>query len=201
MNEQHLISIAVWGLDGPIQAGDGLTVFVGARCNHACSLARQEIVVLGADDAPVAHEALGDTRWRGTASLYWCSVELAVANEAKRSCWKARVLPADLAAVHVGSDFGFGISSVLQPQYRLTVQYTERESSEPVAAAHVRAGHYRGVTDERGLATLPVAAGDYTVSAWKPRYAAADQLVSVESDTEVRLTTGIVDDKDPQYIR
>ena len=69
--------------------------------------------------------------------------------------------PGGVADAHTGGRARFGVRVVPAPDCRVTVVALDAASRTPVEGARVVAHPYRSVTDERGMAELQVAAGEY----------------------------------------
>ncbi|WP_238015726.1 hypothetical protein KZZ52_36740 [Dactylosporangium sp. AC04546] len=193
----HTASLAVWGLQGPVEAGHPFTAAVGGTCNAGCVLTSRQVEIVDADGATVARAELGDTAWPGTANLVWGNVELVAPQTPGTHQWTARIA----APGHAAAQFAFSVASVPAPRHQLTVQVLDGTKRKPLKAAHVGAGPVHAVTDGDGRATLLLPPGDVTIQVWKQKYSAAEQALHVGGDAEVSFTIRYVPDKDPQYVR
>jgi hypothetical protein len=195
----HTTSVAVWGIEGPVEAGDAFTVHVGAKCGDGCAVAGHEIEVLDQAGRPLAAGRLGERAWPGTAALFWCAVPLEAPTEAGAFRWSVR-LGAQLDLPHQGSAQAFSFAVLPRPEHRLTVEVLEAAAGAPVAGAMVRIGPWRGVTDTAGLASIGLPRGEHVVAAWKTQYRAASRKLTLDGDTRVRLTIEAIPEENPEDI-
>ena len=194
----HATSLAVWGIEGAIEAGRRFPVTVGAKCSDGCSMAGREIEVRDHAQRRIAGGRIGETPWTGT--LYHCVLELTAPEVPGSYRWSARAADRDLALPHRVGEHAFSFAAIPPPEHRLTVEVVEDATAAPVAGASIRIGPYRGTTDAEGRATIAVVGADYTVAIWKPGYHLASQRLTVDGDARVRLEATPNPDEDPQEI-
>lgn len=194
----HATSLAVWGIEGPIETGTLFSVTVGAKCTDGCSMAGREIEILDHAQRRIAVGRLGDTPWTGT--LYYCSAELTAPEAPGSYRWSARTTDRDLALPHRIGEHAFSFAAIPPPEHRLTVEVVEESTAAPIAGASIRCGPYRGTTDADGRATIAVRGAEYTVAIWKPGYHPASQRLAVDADARILLEAAPNPDEDPQEI-
>jgi hypothetical protein len=68
----------------------------------------------------------------------------------------------------------------------VTVEAFDSEKQTPIAGAHVLLHPYRAFTDERGMATLKVAKGRYTLFVSGFNYIAYEDVIEVAADVTTR---------------
>lgn len=195
----HRISMAVWGVAGPVTAGSSLTVKVGAKCTRGCSLAGQQISVAGQDRE--VRGRLSETLWEGTR-LYWTEVRVSVPTGALGGMvWNA-TLKSDhkLFPEHKHAGYRFSAFAVPSARRELKVRLLGLPGAMPLSRAHIRVGPYHAMTDEEGCAALRVHPGAYTLTALHRIHYPVVQEVEVWESAEVTLTTELVPDTDPRYV-
>jgi len=153
-------------LPATIAGGAEAVKLTGATCSVSYGLA-DEVVDAG-------------ERWPGT-SLYSAEVELAA--PACGPLYVEHQLSAiGCRAPHDAGSTSFGIRVVRKPEYVVTVETIDKETQTPLSGARVVMHPYRAVTDERGVAKLMVAKGEYKLFVSQTRYLTFDLPIEVTAD-------------------
>lgn len=159
--EAHDPRIAVWDVPATVERGKRFAIRVGLSCSSRCRPAGWTVEVRDQDGQKQATTTLGDDPWPGTDALYHAEVALVAPDAEGLHTWEAAAPTEDLAVARTGCSTRFGVRVVSTPACVLTVVATDAETGRPVEGARVVAHPYRTVTDERGVATLRVPAGEY----------------------------------------
>ncbi len=185
--EAHDLRIVVWDAPAAVERGKRFAIRVGLSCSSRRRPAGWTVEVRDQDGERRATTTLGDDPWPGTDALYHAEVALIAPDAEGLHTWEAAAaLANDGAAVaHAGCNARFGVRVVSAPACVLTVVATDAETGSPVEGARVVAHPYRTVTDERGVATLRVPAGEYRL------FVSGKGAVPFRFDGEVKTDTTI----------
>ena len=153
--------VVVWDTPPAVERGKRFAVRLGVTCSAKCRPAGWMVEVRNQDGEKLATTTLGDDPWPGTDALYHAEVALEAPDAEGLHTWRAAVLTGDTDVTHTDAGVSFHVRVVSTPACLLTVVALDAESRTPVAGAQVVAHPYRAVTDERGVAQLRVAAGEY----------------------------------------
>jgi hypothetical protein len=108
--------------------------------------------------------------------------------------WEARsaetdlvVKGADTRVAHTAAATTFDVRSVKRPDHKVRLEAWDGERQEPLAGARVVLHPYGAVTDERGVAEIDVAAGDYRVFVSRTKYTTYGAPVTINADLNARI--------------
>ena len=160
-DKPHATRVVVWETPPAVERGKRFAVRLGVTCAAKCRTAGWTVEVRDHDGEKRATTTLGDDAWPGTDALHHAEVALVAPDAEGLFTWEAAVLTSDAGVAHTDSSASFGVRVVSSPSCLVTVVALDAESRTPVEGARVVAHPYRAVTDERGVAQLRVAAGEY----------------------------------------
>jgi len=183
---RHATSMAVWDVPSPIAFSEEFRIKVGLKCFAECGLAGQEIEVYDHEGAKVATATLGSVPWSGTTALCWAEVELEAPGTEGYYTWEVKCRKPDLELPHEETSYTFGFRTARQPDHVVTVEVIDKDTKTPIKNADVLLHPYRGYTDERGLARLMVAKGEYELYVSGSGKETFQTSVKVASDVAVR---------------
>lgn len=184
--EPHDLRLVVWDTPPAIECGKRFAVKLGLSCPAGCRPAGWAVEVRDHEGERRATATLGDEPWPGTDALYHAEVALVAPDAEGLHTWEAAAPTDGLAVAHTGCSTRFRVRVVSAPACTVTVVATDAESSNPVKGARVVAHPYRTATDERGVATLRVPAGDYRLFVSGKSYIPFRFDGRVETDTTIR---------------
>ena len=183
--ERHDLRLVVWDRPPAVERGKRFAIKIGLTCSSKRGPAGRMVEVRDQDGETRATATLGDDPWPGTDALHYAEVALVAPDAEGLHTWEAAVLTDGPAMAHAGGNVRFGVRVVSAPACALTVVATDAESRTPVEGARVVAHPYRAVTDERGMATLQVPAGEYRLFVSGKGYAPFRFDGEVKSDTTI----------------
>ena len=183
--EAHDLRLVVWDTPPAVERGKRFAIKLGLACSSRCGPAGWMVEVRDEDGETRATTALGDDPWPGTDALHHAEVVLVAPDAEGLHTWEAAALTDGLTVAHTGCNARFGVRVVSAPACALTVVATDAESRAPVEGARVVAHPYRAVTDERGMATLQVPAGEYRLFVSGKGYAPFRFDGEVKTDTTI----------------
>jgi hypothetical protein len=194
----HATSLAVWDNPSPVVIGSTFEAKVGAKCAEGCVLTGKTVEVRDEAGAVLATGVLGEAAWEGTLGLFWTPLEIAAPAALGSSFWSASFSAAELHLPHNGASGAFSFVTVLPPEHRVTVKVIEKETAAPVPNAQVRLSVFRQATDESGVASFDVPAGEHRLFIWKAGYDAPERTIDVNQseDVQVEATALPVDNPD-----
>jgi hypothetical protein len=179
--KSHTTSVVVWDIPSAIAAGETFRAKIGIKCSSECPFAKRTFAIHDHDGEQVSAGTLSEDRWPGT-SLYSAEVELAAPVDAGLYVWNINCPGSDAALPHDAGSTSFGIRVVRKPEYQVTVETIDKETQTPLSGARVVMHPYRAVTDERGVAKLLVAKGEYKLFVSQTRYLTFGLPVEVTAD-------------------
>ncbi len=185
-DEPHDARVVVWDTPAAIECGKRFAVRLGVACSAGCRTAGWVVEVRDDAGGKRAAATLGDDPWPGTDALCHAEVALVAPDVEGLHTWTAAALTDRPAAAHTGGRARIGVRVVSAPACLLTVVATDAESRNPVAGARVVAHPYRAVTDDRGVAELRVAAGEYRLFVSGKSYIPFRFDGAVKADTTIR---------------
>jgi hypothetical protein len=192
--EAHRTSLAVWDVPSPVEMGRTLTCRIGAKCAQGCDLSGREVEVLDEAGARLATVRFGDSL-AGSKGLFWGEVDLAVP-PVEGLVYRSVELPAQETPLpHEGASHRFSFAAAKPTEHKVTVEVVQEGSGEPVPAAEVRLGAYRGSTDAAGRAVVAVARGSYELLVWRVGYEAPTTALEIEEDSAVRVEAELLPDR------
>jgi hypothetical protein len=187
----HTASVIVWGVPSAIAAGERFTLKIGVKCSAACRLTGRPLDIVDHEGAHVGAASLADDMWPGTNALYFAEVEVVAPPEPGGYLWQARIPGSDSSVPHAAGSCAFAVNVVSPPDHEVTVEAIDREKQTPIEGAHVLVHPYRALTDERGVAKIRVAKGNYKLVVSGFKYIAFQNIIVVAGDvtTRAELTT------------
>ncbi len=185
-DKPHDARVVVWDTPAAIERGKRFAVRLGVTCSARCRTAGWVVEVRDHDGRKRTTATLGDHPWPGTDALYHAEVALVAPDAEGLHTWEAAALTGGPPDAHTGGSARFGVRVVSAPACLVTVVATDAESRTPVAGAKVVAHPYRAVTDERGVAELRVAAGEYRLFVSGKSYIPFRFDGAVKADTTIR---------------
>jgi hypothetical protein len=118
-----------------------------------------------ATGALAAEKTMGDAPWPGTSALYYAEITLTAPAEEGRHRWEVRVPPLETEPPHAEGRARFLVRTVPKPQVAVRVEAVDQKTQAPIPGARIIMRPYSAVADERGMAELRVAKGDYRIYA------------------------------------
>lgn len=183
----HATSIAIWNVPSYVMGNDRFGIKVGVQCCAECNLAGQIIEVCNDEQVQLATATLGDEPLPATNALHWAEVELQAPDAEGLFNWTVRLPRPELALAHDEATQSFAFRVARAPEHVVTVEIVDKVEGNPIASAQVILHPYRGFSDERGIARIGVATGDYDL--WIPKilkYRKFVKTVHVDGDIELR---------------
>jgi len=175
----HTTSVVVWDVPSAVVTGERFRITVGIKCSNECHLTNTDFGVYDDEGAQVATGTLSGERWPGTTGLNVAEIELeAPAGEGLYS-WSVKDL-------HAEGSTSFGLRVVSPPECLLRVEAVDKITQTPLSGARVVMHPYKAVTDERGVAELRVAKGEYKLFVSQTRYLTIGLPVDVTADMTAR---------------
>jgi hypothetical protein len=181
----HATSIMVWDVPTAIVAGETFRFKLGVKCSSECGPADWTFEVSDEQGEPMATGPLGDDPWPGTVALYYAEVEARAPEAEGLHDWIVTAPGPDARIPHEQQTVRFGVRSVRQPEFLITVEAIDQASQAPIKGAKVVVHPYRVFTDEQGHAQVRVPKGTYRIFVSGPRH------VPYRSDSEVTADTSI----------
>ena len=193
----HGTSLAVWGNPSPVGMGETFVVNVGAKCSAGCELTGKEIEIRDDTGALVASGSLGRAPFEGTTALYWTAVEMTAPASEGQFDWPVTFAAPELQLPHGGASTRFSFVTVKAPEHRVSVEIVEGGAGGPIAQAQVRLGVYRTATDDAGMATFDVPAGEYRLFVSKTGYEVPERTLDVGANVTVQVEAEKLPEVDP----
>jgi hypothetical protein len=178
--EEHQTSLAVWDLGSPLVISRAAKMKVGAKCSAGCTLTDQEIEIQDQSGAKIAHARLGANPWPGTSGLYWVEAEFSSPESFGTHTWA-------VTCAHGEGFSNFTFITVSPPEHTLTIRVREKGTDAPLPDVEVRMGVYRATSDQRGIATIEVPKGGFSLTVWKVGYENFSTAIDVANSTTVDI--------------
>ena len=185
MVKSHTTSVVVWDIPSAIAAGETFRAKIGIKCSSECPFANRTFAIHDHEGKQVSTGTLSEERWPGT-SLYSAEVELGAPADVGLYTWNINCPQSDAGLPHDTGSTSFGIRVVRKPEYVVTVEAIDKETQTPLSGARIVMHPYRAVTDERGVAKLMVAKGEYKLFVSQTRYVTLGLPVEVTNDMTAR---------------
>ena len=193
----HDTSLAVWNVPSPIVIDHPYRVQVGATCSSGCDLGGKEIHIRDETGTSIAHATLGETPWDGTRALYWTDVDLVAPAKEGSTTRSLTFAPTELRLPHGGASARFGFETVKPPQYSVAVKVVQKDAGTPVEDAQVRLGVYFASSDSKGIATVAMPPGTYSLDVLKTGFEASSRVIDVCDDVTVEVEVVVVPPQNP----
>ncbi len=182
----HAMSMAVWDVASPLVTDTDFKLKVGVKCSVGCNLAGEEIEICDHEGTKVATGTLGGVLYSDTVDLYWTEVEFAAPASKGTYMWEVKLPKRGLELPHEGASFTFGFSAAKQPEHAVTIEVVNQDTKAPVANAHIMLRPYSGHTDDKGVAKLEAADGEYKLYVTKGGYETLEMTVNVAGDATIQ---------------
>jgi hypothetical protein len=186
----HAMRIVVWDVPSAVAVGETFRVKVGLKCSCACQLEGTEFAICDADGAQVASGTVGSDAWPGSTALYFAEVEVRAPVVEGLHLWEIRVPQSDGEIPHEARSDTFGVRSVPSPEFLVRVEVIGSEARTSLSGASVVMHPYRAVTDERGVAEIRVARGQYRLQVSRSKHLPSSHSIEVTGDV---TTTAVLD--------
>lgn len=157
----HTLDLDVWDLPPVVVAGRPIRVRAGIKCSGECAMGGQTLSVADAQGRLLASTAFTDERWPETEPIYAAEVAVAAPAALGRHAWQITATADSLDLPHATASQQLIVTVVARPDCEVTVEVRDRETQAPLAGASVGLDPYQGTTNADGIATVPVAKGQY----------------------------------------
>lgn len=191
--EPHTTNVVAWDIPSATVVGERFRIKVGIKCSNECDLTNRDFGIYDHEGAHVATGTLLGDRWPGTSGLYFAEVELEAPTgeglytwSVKAPEWDFTVPGSDVGIPHAEGSVSFGVRAVSHPEYVVTVEAVDTVRQTPLRGARVVMHPYKAVTDERGVAEVRVAKGEYKLFVSQTRYLTFGLPVEVTADMTAR---------------
>jgi len=181
----HTTSVVVWDIPSAVMAGKRFHIKVGIKCSSECDLKSRNFGIYNHQGAQVATVSLSGDRWPGTG-LHFAELELQAPAAEDLYTWSVRCAGSAPGIPHDEGSVSFGIRVVGNPECLVTVETIDRETQMPLSGARVVMHPYRAITDDRGVAEVRVAKGEYKLFVSQTRYLTFALPVQVTANMTAR---------------
>jgi len=181
----HTTSLVVWDIPSAVPAGERFNIKVGIKCSSDCDLGNRNFGIYNHEGAQVATITLSGDRWPGTG-LHFADIELEAPIAEDLYTWSVRCAGLSAGIPHDEGSASFGIRVVGHPECLVTVETIDRETQMPLSGAHVVMHPFRAVADERGVAQVRVAKGQYQLFVSQTNYLTLALPVEVTANMTAR---------------
>jgi hypothetical protein len=181
----HTTSVIVWDVPSAVVAGEKFRIKVGIKCSSECDLTNRDFGIYDDKGTSLATRTLAGDRWAGT-TLYFAEVELEAPPGNGLYTWSIKRAGTAVEIPHDEGSVSFGLRVVSHPEYLVRIETVDKESQTPLSGARVVMHPYRAVTDERGVAEVRVAKGEYKLFVSQTNYITFGLPVEVTSDITTR---------------
>jgi hypothetical protein len=163
-------------------------------------MTHRDLVIVDDKGAEVATAKASPDIWPKSAALYVTEVEVDAPPAAGLVKWSAKAPPADLPIEaeesqprlpHAEGSVAFDIRFVVPPEFKVTVEAYDKDKQTPLAGAVVVMHPYKVLTDERGIAEVRVAKGNYKLFVTRQKYSNFDTSVDVTADVSTRAELSV----------
>jgi hypothetical protein len=182
----HATRIVVWDIPSAVVVGEKFRMKVGIKCSNECHLTNKEFGIYDAEGKQKATATLPGEHWPGTTGLYVAEVELEAPSAEALYTWTVKCPGSDAGIPHAEGSINFGVRVVSRPEYLVKVETVDKDNQTPLMGARVVMHPYRAVTDERGIAEVRVAKGEYKLFVSQTRYVTFGLPVEVTADMTAR---------------
>jgi hypothetical protein len=181
-DEPHALQLNVWDVPSATAAGERFTIAVGVRCSAGCDLGGRELGIFDQEGSRTGTVKLGHDIWPGTEALYFAGAEARAPLTAGSHQWEAKIAGWDTELPHAAGSYPLTVRVVSAPDCEVTVKAVDRETQTPIEGARVVMHPYRAVTDDKGIARVRVARGQYDILVSGSQYLPASTSVEVTAD-------------------
>jgi hypothetical protein len=181
----HTTSLVVWGIPSAVVARERFNIKVGVKCSSECDFKNRNFEIYNHEGAQVATVTLSGNRWPGTG-LHFAELELEAPAAEDLYTWSVKCAGLAVGIPHDEGSVSFGIRVVGHPECLVTVETIDRETQMPLSGARVVMHPYRAITDERGVAQVRVAKGEYKLFVSQTSYLTFALPVDVTANMTAR---------------
>ncbi len=181
----HTTSVVVWDMPSVVVASERFKIKVGIKCSSECDFKNRNFGIYNQEGTHVATVTLSGNRWPGT-SLYFAELELEAPATEDLYTWSVKCAGSAVGIPHDEGSVSFGVTVVRHPECLVTVETIDRETQMPLSGARVVMHPYRAVTDERGVAKVRVAKGEYKLFVSQTNYLTFALPVEVTANMTAR---------------
>jgi hypothetical protein len=192
----HAALLNVWGVPSAIAAGERFKFTVGVKCSAGCNLGGQGLSILNREGSQTVPATLGRDIWPGTDALYFAELEAEAPLTAGDHEWQVKTAAWESELPHAAGSFAFVLKVVSPPDCEVTVEAIDKDKQTPIKGARVVMHPYRAMTDERGIAKIKVAKGQYDLLVSASKHVPVCTTVEVTADMITRAEL----DMDPPWI-
>jgi hypothetical protein len=182
----HSTRLNAWDMPSAVIGGETFRFKVGVNCSAGCRLAGQSVTLLDAAQRPVAVARLGDEVWPGTTALFFAEMTAQAPQEAGRHEWTLSVPVDETASPHAAGAATLAINVVEAPEFEVTIETVAQDGQTPIKGARIVMHPYRAISDERGIARLRAAGGDYTILVSAAKHMPIRREVALSADLNTR---------------
>jgi hypothetical protein len=184
--QPHATRIVTWDIPPAVVVGEKFRMKVGIKCSNECHLTKKEFGIYDGEGKQIATATLPADHWPGTTGLYVAEVELEAPATAALYTWSVKCPGSDTGIPHAEGAISFGVRVVSHPEYLVRVETVDKDSQTTLMGARVLMHPYRSVTDERGIAEVRVAKGEYQLFVSQTGYITFGLTVEVTADMTAR---------------
>jgi hypothetical protein len=181
----HTTSAVVWDIPSAVVAGERFKIKVGIKCSSECDLKNRNFGIYNHEGAQVATVTLSENRWPGTG-LHFAELELEAPQGEGLYTWSVKCAGLAVGIPHDEGSVSFGIRVVGHPECLVTIETIDRETQMPLSGARVVMHPYRAIADERGVAEVRVAKGEYKLFVSQTNYLTFALAVEVTANMTTR---------------
>jgi len=181
----HTVTVVVWDIPSTVVASERFRIKVGIKCSSECDLKNRNFGIYNHEGTQVATVKLSGDRWPGTG-LHFAELELEAPATEDLYRWNVTCAGSTAGIPHDDASASFGIRVVGHPEFLVTVETIDRETQLPLSGARVVMHPYRTLTDERGVAEVRVAKGEYRLFVSQTNYLTFALPVEVTANMTAR---------------
>lgn len=198
---KHETRIVVWDVPSAVTVGETFRLKVGIKCSCACRLEGRAFEICDADGALVANGTVGSDLWPVSTALHFVEVEVRAPVVEGLHQWQIRVPASDVEIPHEARSDTFAVRTVPAPEFVVRVEVIDNDARTSLNGASVVMYPYRAVTDDRGLAEIRAARGEYRLLVSRSKYFASTRSIVVAGDisTTAALDLEPVTNPDDRY--
>ncbi len=198
----HATRIVVWDVPSAVVVGEKFHLKVGLKCSSGCPAAGREFAICDSKGTHVATGAVGSDLWRSSTTLHFAEVEVTAPITEGHHLWQVNVPASAMEIPHEQRSDSFAVRSVPPPDCLVRVEVIDNEERTPLNGASVVMHPYRAVTDDRGMAEIGMARGQYRLQVSRSKHLASSRSIEVTGDvtTRVELDLERVTSPDDRYV-
>jgi len=193
----HRVSVALWGLRGPVAKARPFRVTVGVKCQGGCGLEGHLIEVVDEGGHCSGQAEVGPSPEVPTKGLYTTEMELMAPGKEGVYVWtvvcRGRKPPEGHEDAHL--TFTFRVARV--PEHTVEVAVRDEETGFPVVGADVFLGSFHVVTSHRGIGQLHVPADRYRLWVRSLGYEIPPCETEVDGEVTVELLARRMRERNP----